>query len=97
MLIISSRTFNQAKSSPKDSSGKVRPFKNWTLKDLIDVAHEIKLIKIDVKKYSDCLRDFRNYIHPFLQREFCFKPDQHTADISLQVLKAAIADLSGER
>lgn len=89
--------FNQASSSPKDSSGKVKQFQSWTLNALIEVAYEIGLIKIDVKKFSHALRDFRNYVHPYEQMASGFNPDEHTAKISLQVLKAAIADLSGDR
>lgn len=42
------------------------------------------------------LRDFRNYIHPYEQWSSGFNPDEHTALISWQVLKAAIHDLSGK-
>ena len=89
--------FNQAASSPKDKSGKVLPFQNWTLGYFIDVAYQIGYLKIDVKKFSHSLRDFRNYIHPYEQMASNFNPDQHTARICLQVLKAVVADLSGER
>lgn len=91
------RKFNQANSSPKDKSGTAKPFHEWTLGGFIDVAYEVGLLKIDVKKFSHSLRDFRNYIHPYEQMASGFNPDQHTAKICLQVLKAAIADLSGER
>lgn len=93
----SPQKFNQAKNSPKDKSGKVKKFQEWSLSEFIDVAHQLKLLKLDVKKFSHQLRDFRNYIHPFQQRESKFTPDKHTAEISLQVLKAAIASLCGER
>jgi hypothetical protein len=89
--------FNQALASPKDNSGKIRQFQDWTLGNFIDVACEADFLKLDVKKFSHSLRDFRNYIHPYAQMASGFKPDQHTAKICLQVLKAAIADLSGER
>jgi len=36
-------------------------------------------------------------IHPFQQMSSRFSPDRHTAAICLQVLKAAIASLSGQR
>lgn len=89
--------FNQAVSSPKDKSGKVKPFREWSLSQLIDVACELGFLRLDVKKFSHELRDFRNYIHPLQQVESNFQPDEHTAEICLQVLKAAIACLSGER
>ena len=91
------RDFNQAPNSPKDAVGKVRPFPEWTLAQLIDVACELGHLKLDVKKFSHALRDFRNFIHPFQQMTSRFNPDRHTADICLQVLKAGIASLSGQR
>lgn len=91
------REFNQADNSPKDKSGKVKAFHEWSLSQFIDVACELGLLKLDVKKFSHELRDFRNYIHPYQQMASNFHPDKHTAEICLQVLKAAIASLSGER
>jgi len=89
--------FNQAPSSPKDQAGKVKPFHDWSLAQFIDVACELGHLKLDVKKFSHALRDFRNYIHPFQQMSSRFNPDRHTAEICLQVLKAAIASVSGQR
>lgn len=89
------RRFNESTISPKDkTSGKVLPFQDWTLSNLIDVAHNVGMLGLDVKKYSHSLRDFRNYIHPFQQMYSGFSPDKDTAEISWQVLKAAITDLS---
>jgi len=89
--------FNRASSSPKDRSGKVLPIYDWTLAALIDVCCELKYLKVDVKKFSHALRDFRNYIHPYEQLASGFQPDDNTARICLQVLRAAIAELSGDR
>jgi len=91
------KEFNQAANSPKDKDKKVKPFHDWSLAQFIDVAHGLGALKLDVKKFSHELRDFRNYIHPYRQLASRFTPDKHTAEICLQVLKAAIADLSGGR
>ncbi|MCY4657786.1 MAG: hypothetical protein OXC80_13355 [Gammaproteobacteria bacterium] len=88
--------FNKAKASPK-TLGTVKPFNNWNLSQFIDVAYEIGIIGPDVKEFSQGLREFRNFIHPKKQLESNFKPDDHTAGISFQVLKAALADLTGNR
>jgi len=86
--------FNQAQSSPKSKeTQKVRPFQDWTLANLIDVTHEVGLLRLDVKKFSHVMRDFRNYIHPYEQMASKFDPDKHTAEICLQVLRAAIVGL----
>jgi len=91
------KEFNQAANSPKDKDNKVKPFHEWSLAQFIDVAHGLEALKLDVKKFSHELRDFRNYIHPYQQLASKFTPDKHTAEICLQVLKAAIADLTGGR
>ena len=88
--------FNEAKSSPKQN-GKVKYFHKWSLSEFINVAHEVGLLSPDVKKFSHGLRDFRNYIHPYQQMESGFMPDEHTAKLCLQALRAALADVTGER
>lgn len=89
------KDFNTSNVSPKDKvTGKVYQFHEWTLSNFIDVAHDLGLLGLDVKKYSHSLRDFRNYIHPYQQMSSRFNPDIETAKISWQVLKAAITDLT---
>lgn len=89
-----SLTFIQANNAPKvKNSEKVKPIQVWTLAELIDVAHEVDYLRLDVKKFSHVLRDFRNYIHPYAQMSANFRPDRHTAGICLQVLRAAIIGL----
>ncbi|SRR5574344_261781 len=87
------KTFNQAKSSPKDKNGKNKVFPEWTLSDFINVAYEIGYLREDVKKFSHVVRDFRNYIHPYQQFASRFSPDEYTVSICFQVLKAALYQL----
>jgi hypothetical protein len=89
--------FNQAVSSPKAADGNVKRFHEWSLAQFIDTACEVGLLKPDVKKFSHGLRDFRNYIHPYEQMVSGFTPDEHTAKVCFQVLKAALASVAGER
>ena len=88
--------FNKSPASPKND-GKVRPFHEWNLAQFIDTACDIQLLKLDVKKFSHGLRAFRNYIHPYEQMTSDFTPDEYTAKVCFQVLKAALASLAGER
>ena len=90
-------TFNRASASPKDANGKPKRFRDWSLAELINVAHEVHLIGLDVQKFAHVLRDFRNYIHPHQQIAEGFTPDEHTAKICLQVLTATLAGIAGER
>ena len=64
-----------------------------SLAELIDVAYDAELLKLDVKRFSHVLRDFRNYIHPYQQMVANFTPTEDTAKICRQVLKAAVANL----
>lgn len=89
--------FNRATASPKDKSGGVKRFHEWSLREFIDVATEIGMLKADVQKFSHGLRDFRNYIHPYEQLVSGFTPDEHTAKVCFQVLKAGLASLAGIR
>ncbi|MDQ5979905.1 MAG: hypothetical protein QG602_2880, partial [Verrucomicrobiota bacterium] len=90
--------FNRASASPKQKdTGKVRPFHEWTLANLIDTAHEVGVLRLDVKKFGHAVRDFRNYIHPYEQMASSFHPDQHTAQICMQVLRAALVGLKANR
>ena len=89
--------FNKASSSPRNPDGTVRRFHEWSLAQFIDTACEVDLLKPDVKKFGHGLRDFRNYIHPYEQMVSGFTPDQHTAKVSFHVLKAALANVAGER
>lgn len=91
------KQFNQAQGSPKDRSGNVKAFHEWTLAQFIDVACQLGYLRLDVKKFSHAVRDFRNYIHPHEQMNSGFTPDKHTAEICLQILRATIASLSAER
>lgn len=89
--------FNRANAAPKGKEGKPKPFGQWSLAQLIDVACEIGVLRVDVGKFSHGLRDFRNYIHPYQQISSGFIPDEHTAKLCFQALKAALAELAGER
>lgn len=89
--------FNLANASPKFSDGTVKRFQDWSLAQFIDVACEIGVLKPDVRKFSHGLRDYRNYIHPYEEMASGFTPDQHTAKVCFQVLKAALASVAGER
>lgn len=89
--------FNRAESSPKSRDGNVKKLHEWSLAQFIDTASEIGLLKPDVKKFGHGLRDFRNYIHPYEQMISGFSPDEHTAKVCFQVLKAALASVAGER
>jgi len=85
---------NRSKSSPKDKNGKPKPFHEWMLSALIDVAHECGWIQADVKAFSHALRDYRNMVHPWHQRAMRMTPDKDTCAICWEVVRAAVNDLA---
>jgi len=90
------KKFNQASAAPR-RDGKVLQFPDWSLANFIDAAREIGLLNEDVKKFSHALRAFRNYIHPYEQMTSQFAPDKDTANISLQVFRAAANQIQNFR
>lgn len=89
--------FTSSAVAPRDKSGKIKSLHDWTLNELIDVAHDTGLLDLDVKKFSHVLRAFRNYIHPYAQMAEQFSPDGHTVAICLQVFRAAVAQLRASK
>jgi hypothetical protein len=86
---------NVSRSAPKDSkTGKVKYFADWSLSEMINVAHDVGWIDLDVKKFSHSLRDFRNIIHPYQQMVLKTFPDEDTCGISWLVVQAATNDLA---
>ncbi|THU40483.1 hypothetical protein FAM09_11525 [Niastella caeni] len=57
-----------ASSCPKDKTGTALQFKEWVLRNYIDVAHELGWISQTEKDIGEVLRDYRNYIHPFKEK-----------------------------
>ncbi|MCY3972755.1 MAG: hypothetical protein OXF52_00880 [Candidatus Dadabacteria bacterium] len=94
LAIVYPKQFNKSKSAPKDERNEVKELRRWSLVDFLNVAKDLGLIKRDTFEFSNSLRYFRNYIHPFQQMSSGFTPTERTAKICLQVLKAAIDDLN---
>jgi hypothetical protein len=85
--------FNRSRCSPKDKNGKPKPFYEWSPAEFINVAYDLRIIRLDVKKFGSHLRDFRNYIHPYKQMREEFYPDKYTAEMCLLTVKATIHNL----
>lgn len=87
---------NQSKVAPKDANGKVKRFHQWSLSEMIDVAHNEGWFDLDVKLFSHALRTFRNLIHPYEQMMLQVFPDEDTCNICWLVVQAAVNDLAKE-
>jgi hypothetical protein len=86
---------NACPCSPKDSkTGKVKHLADWSLAEMIDVAHNVGWLGLDVKRFSHALRSFRNLVHPYEQMATKANPDEDTSSISWLVVQAAVNDLA---
>ncbi|MFC1725267.1 hypothetical protein ACFL4T_06545 [candidate division KSB1 bacterium] len=84
---------NKVESAPKDRSGKVKPFNDWTLENLINVCVDCGWLKHDRKDFNHTLRDYRNLVHPLKQLKTGKYPDERTCKICWEVVIAAISDI----
>jgi len=82
-----------AKSSPKDKSGKALTLKEWTLKNYIDVAHELKWITTTAKDIGEVLRDYRNYIHPQKELSHGIKLEPGDAEMLWSIAKNIVTQV----
>jgi hypothetical protein len=81
-------------SAPKDSkSGKVKPLKEWGLKDYISVSHEMGWISVSAKDVGAVLRDYLNYIHPFKQLSHEIELKPHDAQLFWEITKSITRQL----
>lgn len=87
------KLYNKSEAAPK-RAGKVLSLNEWTLENLINVSKEIGLIEEDVKKFSQSLRGYRNYIHPYEQLKSDFKPSMQTARLCVETLIVIIEQIN---
>ncbi|MEW6114218.1 MAG: hypothetical protein AB1664_18940, partial [Thermodesulfobacteriota bacterium] len=86
---------NTCRAAPLDSkTGKIKHFSEWSLSDMINVAHELNWVDLDVKKFVHSLREFRNLIHPYEQMVQKTCPDKDTCEIAWLVVQAAANDMA---
>ena len=84
---------NMSRCAPKSQNGKPTPVHDWTLANLIDVAHDCGWIEKDAQSFSHRLRDYRNLVHPWHQKTMDFFPNRDTCSICWEVVKATMNDL----
>jgi hypothetical protein len=70
------------------------PLDSWGLKDWIVTLRKLGWLSPTIEKFSDGLRDFRNYVHPHQQLRAKFAVDRHTASIAMQIVVATAEELS---
>lgn len=85
---------NKSKSSPKDENRKTKPFHEWSLNNLTNVAIDCEWLQRDIGDFSHSLRNYRNIVHPYHHFKENFSVDRDTCEICWKVVKAAINDVS---
>lgn len=88
------KKYGSANCAPKDKTGKVVSFKDWTLNNLIDVSAELGVMNPDTKYFSQGIREYRNFIHPNLQLKQKFSPTMDTARITYHALSISIDQIA---
>ncbi|MFD8498053.1 hypothetical protein [Amycolatopsis sp. NPDC059657] len=86
---------------PEAKAERVRPAKTadkLNLHSLIYVAHRLKWIDTDAYRIASILREFRNLVHPNLQRKLVGRmPDEDTVDMYWPVFIGTFNDLGRSR
>lgn len=77
-----------ASSAPRDAkTGKPMMLQEWTLRNYIDVAHELRWISPSAKDLGEVVRDYRNYIHPHKELTHGVHINDHDARLFWEVAK----------
>jgi len=80
----------------KDKQGQVRPLREWSLSNLIDVCVELGLIGKTAKQAAWALKDFRNFIHPYNLLQQSARPDQALAMSAIAAVSEITRSLEGK-
>ncbi|GGQ65151.1 hypothetical protein [Kitasatospora griseola] len=64
------------------------------LKVLIDKCYAVGWVEADAERFSQVLREYRNFVHPAAEAEEPHRPDRDTLGIGWQVVNAALNDLA---
>ncbi|MCC4310647.1 hypothetical protein LL252_18960 [Alcanivorax marinus] len=81
------RVFSSSQAPIDKKTGKAMPLNSWTLKNYLNVAHELKWISRSTKDVGEVLRDYRNYVHPYKQASHGVRLDNNDARIFWELTK----------
>jgi hypothetical protein len=84
----------RAASAPHDSkTTKPLMLQEWTLRNYIDVAHELGWITSSAKDLGEVVRDYRNYIHPHKELTHGVHLADHDARLFWEIAKGIARQL----
>jgi hypothetical protein len=85
-----------ASSAPRDRrTGKTLQLTEWTLRNYIDVAHELGWISTSARDVGEVLRDYRNYVHPHKELSHGIALSKADASLFWQISKAISRQVLG--
>jgi hypothetical protein len=87
-------TANRSDSAPR-KGGKVKPFREWRLTELLSVASDIGWLSRSWTAYANVLRDSRNYVHPYYKPQGNEWPDKKECRLASIVVEGLIEELLG--
>lgn len=80
--------------APRDKNQQTKPLDQWDLAHLIDVAHDLDLIKPNVKQFSHSVREYRNLVHPGLEKRSKMVVQESEARAAVNVLDMLHRDMA---
>ena len=81
-------------SAPLDRDGKIKKLRDWTLNELINVAHDCGWIHENAAQFSHLLRKYRNLVHPWEQLDSDDEmPTKDSCSVCWQTVRSALYDL----
>jgi hypothetical protein len=84
---------NRSKFVP-NKDGKPKEYKDWTLEEMINVCHERGWINKDVKSFSNGVKEYRNFVHPWKQFENKLDmPIKKSCELSRSILEIVLDEL----
>jgi hypothetical protein len=90
---LSAPDAHRSSKAPKRRDGSNLPLPEWNLNSLIEVAVDLKWLKVDRGKFSHALRESRNVVHPWQHALISANFDEATCKTCWSVLNASIDDL----
>lgn len=78
----------RASTAPHDKrTRKTLQLNEWTLRNYLDVGHELGWVRRSTKDVGEVVRDYRNYIHPYKQASHGLKLDAEDARLFWEITK----------
>ena len=94
LLSVEATALAAKKADIDRTSGKAKPLDEWNLSNLIEVAFELGLVTKDTHSLSNSIREYRNLVHPGLERRSGRGVRDEIAKIAEQVLNMVRNDLA---